>query len=71
VIISNLQHIKSTTETEVQGGGRHGWRPCYHSYTANAFGTFVGTDTETFTSTDPLIIEGQFSDSDFNPYEST
>jgi hypothetical protein len=74
VIISNLQHIEPATETEVQGGGRRRpWRPWYQTHSANAGiePVVFGTDTETFTSTDTLIIEDQFSDSDFNsPCES-
>lgn len=70
MIISNLQHIESATETSVQGGCKKCWKPfgggkCYYNAAggkseAQAF----GTDTVTSTTTDTLAIQGQFSGSD-------
>jgi hypothetical protein len=47
MIISDLQHIESATETEVKGG----------------WGGYYGLNTKTTTSTGTLVVEGQFSGS--------
>jgi hypothetical protein len=68
VIISDLQHIESATETEVKGGCK---RPsCWHhrrpqAITAEVDPENFDTDTKTFTSTDTLTVEDQFSNFEF------
>jgi hypothetical protein len=77
MIISDLQHIESATEIEVNGGT--GWGCCYPSYPSHCDGSYkprpynvasadasaqaFGTNTRTFTNTDTLAIQGQFSGS--------
>jgi hypothetical protein len=66
VIISDLQYIESATESEVKGGKCR--RPsCWYDWHAHASVEpgFFDTDAETFTSTDTLILEDQFSNSEF------
>jgi hypothetical protein len=66
MIISDLQHIESATETEINGGT--GWgcyynpRP-YNVASADAGAQAFGTNTRTGTYTDTLAIQGQFSGS--------
>jgi hypothetical protein len=66
MIISDLQHIESATEIEVNGGS--GWcggykpRP-YNVASADASAQAFGTNTKAYTNTDTLVIEGQFSGS--------
>jgi hypothetical protein len=77
MIISDLQHIESATEIEVNGG--HGYccpppvhcepapvcykpRP-YNVASADAGAQAFGTNTKTSTNTDTLVIEGQYSGS--------
>jgi hypothetical protein len=74
MIISDLQHIESATEIEVNGGFAAGG--CYPSYcggtynprpynvaNADAGAQAFGTNTRTGTFTDSLVIQGQFSGS--------
>jgi hypothetical protein len=74
MIISDLQHIESATEIEVNGGMAAGccyprnWcggyqpRP-YNVASADASAQAFGTNTKTGTYTDTLAIQGQFSGS--------
>jgi hypothetical protein len=83
MIISNLQHIESVTETKIQGGGWHrpkpkpkqpiwGYKispggydypsPC-NAAGAEAGAQAFGSSTITYTTTDTLAIQGQFSSS--------
>jgi hypothetical protein len=73
VIISDLQHIESATETEVQGGCKKCWRPSggqkpkppaiscdppyYNTAVAEAGAQAFGTNTITSTTTDTLVIQ--------------
>lgn len=68
MIISDLQHIKFATETEVQasGGRRYQWRPWYQCHTPDASANPEAFSTYTETSADTLVIKGQFSGSGFN-----
>jgi hypothetical protein len=67
MIISDLQHIESATEIEVNGGT--GWGCCYYPSrpynvaSADASAQAFGTNTRTGTYTDTLAIQGQFSGS--------
>jgi hypothetical protein len=81
VIISDLQHIESATENEVEGGtviaipfvppgqqrreipGVPVFPRPYNVSSANAGAQAFGTNTATFTTTDTLVIQGQFSGS--------
>jgi hypothetical protein len=77
MIISDLQHIESATEIEVNGGYAAGgccppsypdycgsWSPRpYNAANANASAQAFGTNTSTSTTTDTLVIQGQFSGS--------
>jgi hypothetical protein len=78
MIISDLQHIESATETEVNGGFAAGgcYQPSYPSHcggsyyprpynvaSAEAGAQAFGSNTRTSTSTDTLVIQGQFSGS--------
>jgi hypothetical protein len=66
VIISDLQHIESATESKVQGSKRRGPSRWYHwQAKAEANPGNFGADTKTFTSTDTLTVEDQFSNSEF------
>jgi hypothetical protein len=66
MIISDLQHIESATETEINGGS--GWcctyqpRP-YNVAGANAGAQAFGTNTKTYTNTDSVVVQGQYSGS--------
>jgi hypothetical protein len=66
MIISDLQHIESATETEINGGcgwcGSYNPRP-YNVASADAGAQAFGTNTRTSTATDTLVIQGQFSGS--------
>jgi hypothetical protein len=64
MIISDLQHIESATETEVKGGwgGFYYPRP-YNVASAEAGAEAFGTNTRTSTTTDTLVVQGQFSGS--------
>jgi hypothetical protein len=64
MIISDLQHIESANNIEVQGGYSFDYyqRP-YNVAGANAGAQAFGRNTKAFTSTDTLVIEGQFSGS--------
>lgn len=77
MIISDLQHIESATETEVQGGCKRWWCPygsasvdpisfgslSYNAAEAEAGAQAFGTNTITSTTTDTLAIQGQLSGS--------
>jgi hypothetical protein len=74
MIISDLQHIESATEIEVNGG--HGWcgsfcnpRP-YNVAGADASAQAFGTNTNSYTNTDTLVIQGQYSGSRSSSYAS-
>jgi hypothetical protein len=73
MILSDLQHIESATEIEVNGGmaaccypsnwcGGYQPRP-YNVASADASAQAFGTNTKAYTNTDTLVIEGQFSGS--------
>jgi hypothetical protein len=66
MIISDLQHIESATETEINGGcgwcGGYQPRP-YNAAGANASADAFGRNTKAYTNTDTLVIEGQYSGS--------
>jgi hypothetical protein len=62
MIIRDLQHIESATETEVKGGYSYYKRP-YNVAAANAGAEAFGKNTKAYTSTGTLVIEGQFSGS--------
>jgi hypothetical protein len=74
VIILDLQHIKSATETEVQGGCWRCWRPRggksggHNVARAEAGAQAFGNNTITSTTTDTLAIQGQFSGSSSNSF---
>jgi hypothetical protein len=77
--ISNLQHIESANEIEVNGGFaagcrcfdpsypiRRGSSPYGRSYnvaSANASAQAFGKNTRTFTFTETFVIQGQYSGS--------
>lgn len=65
MIISDLQHIEFATENRVQasGGRRRPWHKGCNSKAKIVPENFA---LDIKTSTDTLIFEGQFSDSDFN-----
>jgi hypothetical protein len=78
MIISDLQHIESATEANVNGGFAAGGccPPSYPSHcgssyyprpynvaSADASAQAFGTNTRTSTNTDTLVIQGQFSGS--------
>jgi hypothetical protein len=79
MIISDLQHIESVTETAVQGGCRRcdDWRPPgvkrnpYNTAEAEAEAQAFGTNTITSTTTDTLVIQGQFSGSGSSSFAET
>jgi len=64
MIISDLQHIESATETEVKGGwGGYYYQRPYNVAEANAGAEAFGRNTKAITSTGTLVVEGQFSGS--------
>jgi hypothetical protein len=75
MIISDLQHIESATEIEVNGGHAYCCPPSYPDYcgswsprpynvaSADSSAQAFGTNTRTSTTTDTLVIQGQFSGS--------
>jgi hypothetical protein len=63
MIISDLQHIEITTETEVQGGWGGSWYRPYNVAAADSSAQAFGTNTRTATNTETLVIQGQFSGS--------
>jgi hypothetical protein len=67
VIISDLQHIESATETDVQGGCKRPscWYGGHGKGKPGEEPEIFDTDTETSTSTNTLIPEDQFSNSEF------
>jgi hypothetical protein len=80
MIISDLQHIESATEIEVNGGmasccypsnwcGGYNPRP-YNVASADASAQAFGTNTNSYTNTDTLVIQGQYSGSRSSSYAS-
>jgi hypothetical protein len=70
MIILDLQHIESATETRVQGGRGGGckppgggWRKYCNTARAEAGSEAFGSNTETSTTTDTLVVQEQFSGS--------
>jgi hypothetical protein len=74
MIISDLQHIESASEIEVNGGCGYCppdpckpkpmcYKPSYNVAGADASAQAFGTNTKAYTNTDTLVIEGQFSGS--------
>lgn len=69
MIISDLQHIESATETRVQGGRGGGCKPpgghrrVLNTARAEAGAEAFGSNTETSTTTDTLVVQEQFSGS--------
>jgi predicted phage tail protein len=72
MIISDLQHIESATETEVTGGSRYYYykRP-FNQAGAEASAEAFGKNTKAFTSTGTLVIEGQYSGSGSSSYSES
>jgi hypothetical protein len=82
MIISDLQHIESASEIEVNGG--HGYccppvhcepkpkcyKPSYNVAGADASAQAFGTNTKAYTNTDTLVIEGQYSGSRSSSFAS-
>jgi hypothetical protein len=78
MIISDLQYIESATEAEVEGGSTYYkssvyikpvyhkpiyYNPAYNLAVAEAGGQAYGKNTKTYTSTNALVIEGNYSGS--------
>jgi hypothetical protein len=78
MLISDLQHIESASEVEVNGGTGYcptpveckpkpicpPWKPSYYNVaSANAGAEAFGTNTKTATSTGTTVIQGQYSGS--------
>lgn len=77
MIISDLQHIESATETEVKGGTYYCepvyckpvyckpvcYKPAYNVASADASAEAYGKNTKAETSTGTLVISGQYSGS--------
>jgi hypothetical protein len=85
MIISDLQHIESANEVEVNGGCGYCPPPApvhcdpkpvcckprsYNVASADASAQAFGTNTKAYTNTDTLVIEGQFSGSRSSSYAS-
>jgi hypothetical protein len=69
MIISDLQHIESATETEVKGGF-FVKRP-FNQAGAEASADAFGKNTKAFTSTGTLVIEGQYSGAGSSSYSES
>jgi hypothetical protein len=63
MIISDLQHIESATETEVKGGYSYYYKKPYNVAAANAGAEAFGKNTKAYTSTGTLVVSGEFSGS--------
>jgi hypothetical protein len=79
MLITDLQHIESASEVEVNGGSSYccpppveckpkpicpPWKPSYYNVaSANAGAEAFGVNTKTATSTGTTVIQGQYSGS--------
>jgi hypothetical protein len=82
MIISDLQHIESAIEVEVNGGCGYCpppvncepkpkcYKPSYNVASADASAQAFGTNTKAYTNTDTLVIEGQYSGSRSSSFAS-
>ena len=71
MIISDLQYIESAKE-EVKGGwGGWKYRKPFNQAGADATAEAYGFNTKSFTKTDSLVIEGEFSGASSSSYSES